>query len=152
MKAEHFVHLEVYRLKHAVPPLQSSWYMKYGDTISALNRMIEEVIPPQYKYQRSKWLIHLSANWTNPHLLPDGILTWTSSPYCTKTCLKWSSVTLGSKLPTKICNEEKSGYKQAQRRKIYTIQRNTHGCIIWIVLVLCPPLRILIWSCIFIAK
>jgi hypothetical protein len=24
MKAEHFVHLEVYRLKHAVPPLQSS--------------------------------------------------------------------------------------------------------------------------------
>jgi hypothetical protein len=31
---------------------------------------------------------YLSENWTNPHLLPDGIFTCTSSPYWLKTCLK----------------------------------------------------------------
>jgi len=48
--------------------------------------------------------VYLSANWTKPHRLPAGIFTWTNSPYWLKTCLKWSSLTLASKLPTKICN------------------------------------------------
>lgn len=142
-KAEHFVRLKVYHSKPEVPPLRSSWYKKNHGAISMLHR-------------QSKWflisiemikLIYLSANWTNPHRLPCGIFTWTKSPYCPKTCLKWSSVTLGSKLPTKICNK-KDKSQTSTREVISILQRSTHSCIIWIILVLWP-LRILIWRCMF---
>lgn len=93
-------------------------------------------------------MAYLSANWTNPHRLPTGILTWTNSPYWLKTCLKWSSETLESKPPTNIWNA-KCRVTKKLKSKMYLPdlkQKDTHSCIIWVTLVL-SSLRILIWSC-----
>jgi hypothetical protein len=61
---------------------------------------------------------NLVANWTKPHPLPAGILTEAISPSCRKVCLRSSSVALGSKLPTKICNKKKIVSRNAQETNL----------------------------------
>ena len=94
----------------------------------------------------------MSANWTNPHRLPARIFTWTNSPCWLKTCLRWSSVTFRVQIANK--NLQLRFMSQTSlKERISILQRNTHSCIIWIILVLWAlRFRILIWSCMFKTK